>query len=140
MLLQPSPPSQPPVFVVDWGSAARDFPLYRAPWEAPRARQLPPRLALAPRPLAPPSRRIQLQRRYWFGPVADFFITLGYVALGQGSVDFHPSAWLTEPLNGAELQLAPLVFHALPSTWRSQGYPPLRARLLEDAEPPPAPK
>lgn len=139
VLLQP-PPSQPPAFVVDWGSALRDFPLYRAPWEPPRTQELPRRLALAPRPLAPAPRRVQLQRQYWFGPVADFFITLGYVVLGHGTADYRPSAWLTEPLLAPEPPLTPLLFHPMRATSHSQVLPPLRARLVEDPEPPPAPK
>jgi hypothetical protein len=126
--------------VVHWGSAPRDFPLYRAPWESPRARELPRRLDFTPRPLGPAPRRVALQRQYWFGPVADFFITLGYVVLGHGTADHPSSAWIVEPLLETELRLIPRVFHPLQATWHSQGYPPLRARLLEAAEPQPAPK
>lgn len=103
-------------------------------------RELPRRVAIKPRPLPPAPRRVALQRQYWFGPVADFFITLGYVVLGHGTMDYPPSAWLTEPLRGTELSLTPLVFHPVPSTWRSHHYPPLRVRLVEDEEPGPTPK
>ena len=90
--------------------------------------------------MAPAPRRVHLQRQYWFGPVTDFFIYLGYVVLGHGTVDYHPSAWLAEPLLGPEPPLTPLVFHPMQATSRSQGLPPLRARLVEDPEPQPAPK
>ena len=134
MIFQPPPPPPLPVFTIDWVSAAQDFPLYRSPWEARKVRQLPRKLAVSYPRLSPAPIRVGLHRQYWFGPVSDFFLFMGFLTLGGGYHDPRGSSWVVEPRFEVELGTAPPVFNPgfqfRLSAW--ENYTPLRATLLGD--------
>jgi len=140
VLLQPPPPPSAPAaataFVVDWATAAQAFPFYRAPWETRPAQEFPRETRVRPAPLTAAPLRVVVQRQFWSGPVSDFFLYLGFIALGGGSGTAHgPGSWLESRLEVGP-GLAPALFNPVVqdrhfSHWE---YPPLRARILEASE------
>lgn len=144
MLFQPPPippPAPSPGLTVSWAAANRDFPLYRAPWEAPRVMGLPSKLPISRPPLAAPPFRVALQRQYWFGPVSDFFLFMGMLTLGGGHHDPRGSGWVADPWSEPDRVAAPPIFSPVfPVQAPGWEPPPLRARLLGSADRDPAPQ
>lgn len=133
--LPPTPPEPPGVIAVDRAPDLRGLRLYRAPWERPAVQALPEKIVISRPPLPRAPLRVAVQRQYWFGPVSDFFLLMGFIALGGGYRDDPGSAWVMESAFPGDLGLLPKPpgppFQVQPTRWE---YPPLQVKVSADPD------
>lgn len=127
MFLQMPPPAPPAAAVVAFDPSSRTagYPLYRAPWEPQVTPKIPEKIAFVPPPLTKAPFRMATQRRYWLGPVPDFFLSLGFVALGGGVRDPRSADWVLggDPAANPAPPVGPA---PAPARWE---HPPLRLEV-----------
>jgi hypothetical protein len=120
---------------MDPGTDFSRLRFYRAPWEPPPVQALPERMKVSPPPLARVPFRVSVQQRYWLGPAPDFFLFLGYVALGGGLRDVQQVDWAAGPgfpsTPGSWPAPVDPKYQAQPPRWE---YPPLRVDLVPAAD------